>query len=144
MYYMIPVMIAVLALSSPLVTSPARAADQAPLIGPRAFVGLWEGIDPFDGSLQRLSITCADDMTCDVRLTDSFFTDCEGETGFAQGEGIIEDGALSVSAFMLTCNNGETLEDSELFVPDFANGTLINLDARSDISPPTAFHKISQ
>lgn len=128
-------------------TSSALAAgprSQSPPLGPLAFVGLWEGIDPFDGSTQRLSITCSDQTFCDIRLTDTVFTDCGGGTGFARGEGVIEDGAMSVPEFLLTCQNGLVLEASEMFVPDFANGTLINLDARSSSSPSTVFHKISR
>ena len=127
-----------------LASGAAEARNERLALGPRAFVGLWQGIDPFDGSVQLLSIACSDQTTCDVRLTDTVFTDCDGGTGFAQGEGIIEDDLLAVETFDLTCNDGTSLIASEVFVPDFANGTLINLDARSDISPPTAFHRLSQ
>lgn len=144
--------------------SMARAGDEGPLVGPRVFVGLWEGIDPSDGSTQHVSITCAEGFRdgqrsatsgssathrqgrdqavtiCDVRLTDTFFTDCAGAMGFAQGDGAIEDGFLVVAEFRLACQNGDTLTDSELFIPDFANGTLINDDGRP---PSTVFHRIS-
>ena len=56
--------------------------------GRQAFVGLWQGIDSFDGSTQYLSITCKNRKSCDVRLNDtSFGLSCPGEaqTGFARG-----------------------------------------------------------
>ena len=139
--------------------SMSSAGGDGPLVGPRVFVGLWEGIDLTDGSIQRVSITCADDSgdgqrsatsgssgrdegatICDVRLTDTFFTDCDGAMGSAQGDGVIEDGILVVAELDLTCQNGDVLTESDLFIPDFANGTLIDDDGRP---PSTVFHRIS-
>jgi hypothetical protein len=41
--------------------------------GRQAFVGLWQGIDSFDGSTQLLSVTCKSRKSCDVRLNDTSF-----------------------------------------------------------------------
>ena len=115
-------------------------------IGPETFVGLWEAIDSFDGSTQRLSITCSSSRKCDVRLNDSLFThSCENQIGFARGSGRIRRGELSVN-LILKCvgtDGGEISEEQfNRFVPDLRNGTLANLNA--DPSVPNVFHRISR
>ena len=115
-------------------------------IGTDAFVGLWEGIDSFDGSTQRLSITCSRRNRCDVRLNDSLFTlSCENQIGFARGRGRIKRGVLSVN-LTLTCqgtDGGEvSVEQFNRFVPDLRNRTLTNLN--DDPSVPNVFHRISR
>ena len=79
------IIIAMSVVSAVSATSTASPRDHSLPLGPLAFVGLWEGIDPFDGSTQRLSITCSNQTVCDIRLTDTLFTDCGGGTGFARG-----------------------------------------------------------
>jgi hypothetical protein len=126
----------------------AIMADNSGVGGHKAFVGLWQAIDSFDGSTQFLSITCARDKSCDVRLNDTAFTlSCENQIGFARGEGSISGDTLTVE-LTLYCSNLDgtsTLAgvQQNAFVLDRNNGTLTNLN--DDPSPtPNVFHKISQ
>ena len=109
-----------------------------------AFVGLWQAIDSFDGSTQRLSVTCSNRKKCDVRLNDTAFTDaCQDQImGFAQGKGRIKNGVLSVK-LTLTCSNSMTLEQQNFFVLNPKNGTLRN-DNSDDLEFPNVFHRISK
>ena len=107
-----------------------------------AFVGLWQGLDSFDGSTQYLSITCSRGNHCDVRLTDTAFTlSCPNQLGFAQGDGSIERRTLSV-VLTLSCSDsfGTSVtvgsQENE-FVLDRRNGTLTNLN-----DDPVPFHNV--
>jgi len=114
----------------------------------RAFVGLWQAIDSFDGSTQLLSITCAPDHSCDVRLNDTAFTlSCQDQIGFARGQGSIRGRVLSVE-LTLSCSNLDgtsTLAGSQEneFKFDPRNGTLTDIN---DDPVPVAnvFHRISR
>jgi hypothetical protein len=124
--------------------------------GRQAFVGLWQGIDSFDGSTQYLSVTCKSRKSCDVRLNDtSFGLSCPGgsQTGFGRGEGSIKRNVLSV-ALKLRCadGTGHPAQDN-LFILDRRNGTLTNenndfdgdLTSFEEPKPVfNVFHKISR
>lgn len=66
---------------------PARAT--AP--DPQVFLGIWEGIDPLDGSTVRLVITNIDGgAVLELSQTESFFTNCVGRgPDYSQGLGYI-------------------------------------------------------
>jgi hypothetical protein len=57
----------------------------------QAFLGLWEGIDPLDGSTVHFSITDIErDGDLEMVLTESFFTFCARlGKDYSQGQGII-------------------------------------------------------
>lgn len=130
----------------------AADAVRASSAGPRDFIGLWEGVDPLDGSLTQRAITCDHDDVCEVLGSDQFFSFCvvdEGEgreilqgRGFLQGSGTIEDGVLVLPGFVLTCADGRaTPAFPTTFTLDPANGTLIE---DTDGPPPTiVFHRLS-
>jgi hypothetical protein len=111
------------------------------------FVGLWQGIDSFDGSTQFLSITCNCDGVCDVRLNDTAFTlSCENQIGFAQGEGSITGNVLTVD-LTLSCSNLDGTStpggtQTNEFVLDRKNRTLTNIN--DDPGVYKVFHRISQ
>ena len=111
------------------------------------FVGLWSAIDIFDGSTQRLSITCAQYDSCDVRLNDTAFTlSCPNQTGVAWGEGAINGRVLTVE-LTLCCSapSGCVPAGSQLneFVLNRKDGTLTNLND-DPVPQPNVFHKISE
>ena len=123
-------------------------ADNTHNTGHRAFTGLWQAIDSFDGSTQQLSITCTPESSCDVRLNDTAFTlSCLNQIGFARGAGSILRDVLTVE-FTLYCSNLDGTSNQagtqvNEFVLDRRNGTLTNLN--DDPSPvPNVFHRISQ
>jgi hypothetical protein len=117
-------------------------------VGYRAFVGLWQAIDSFDGSTQFLSITCSREKSCDVRLNDTAFTlSCRNQIGFAQGVGSIQGDVLTVE-LTLSCSNLDGTSDKagtqeNEFVFDHKNGTLTN---NNDDPTPVSnvFHRISR
>lgn len=116
--------------------------------GQRAFTGLWQAIDSFDGSTQLLSITCTPDSSCDVRLNDTAFThSCQNQIGFAQGTGSIIRDVLTVE-ITLYCSNLDgtsTLAGTQVneFVLDRRNKTLTNLND-DPVPVPNVFHRISR
>lgn len=128
-------------------TNASMAAD-ARGGSPESFEGLWQAIDSFDGSTQRLSITCARDKSCDVRLNDTAFTlSCQNQIGFARGVGSIKGDTLTVE-LTLSCSNLDGTSDvagtqENLFVLDRKNGTLTNLND-DPVPVPNVFHKVSR
>jgi len=125
----------------------ASVASEMPNAGARAFVGLWQAIDGFDGSTQYLSITCARNGSCDVRLNDTAFTlSCPDRIGFARGEGSLEHDVLSVD-LTLYCSNLDGTStpagtQANEFVLDRVNGTLTNIND-DPLPAPNVFHRIS-
>ncbi len=111
------------------------------------FVGLWSAIDIFDGSTQRLSITCPQRDACDVRLNDTAFTlSCPNQTGVAWGEGTINGRVLTVElSLCCTTPSGCTPAGSQLneFVLNRRDRTLTNLND-DPVPQPNVFHKISK
>lgn len=128
-------------------TSVSMAGDTRG-VGQRPFVGLWQAIDSLDGSTQHLSITCARDRSCDVRLNDTAFTfSCQNQIGFAQGVGSIKRNVLTVE-LTLYCSNLDgtsTLAGTQVneFVLDSRNRTLTNIND-DPVPEPNVFHKISR
>lgn len=130
-----------------LVLSNLTIADNAHDTGQRDFNGLWEAIDTFDGSTQRLSITCAPASSCDVRLNDTAFTlSCKNQIGFAHGTGSIIRDVLTVE-LTLYCSNldGTSIQAGtqlNKFVLNRRNGTLTNLND-DPITLPFVFFRLS-
>jgi len=142
--YLFPALAVILGLT----LSSWTVADHAHDPGYRAFTGLWQAIDSFDGSTQYLSITCTPANSCDVRLNDTAFTlSCQNQIGFAHGQGSIIRDALTVE-FTLNCSNLDgtsTLVGTQVnkFVLDRKIGTLTNLNY-DPVPVPNVFHRISQ
>jgi hypothetical protein len=111
-------------------------------------LSVWQAIDSFDGSTQLLSITCARDGSCDVRLNDTAFTlSCQNQIGFARGVGSIKRDMLTVE-LTLYCSNLDgtsTLAGTQenAFALDRRNGTLTNIND-DPVPVPNVFHKISR
>src|SRR5262249_53920726 len=118
----------------------ASAADDAVL---RPFIGLWEGIDPGDGSLTQRSITCTRSGSCRVLGADSFFRLCNGKRGIIQGRGTIRERVLQVPGLTLSCFDGPSVSVDSTYTPDGLNRTLIERTNDPRIKPIT-FHKISE
>ena len=73
---------------------PSNAADSSEarhLVEQRAFLGLWEGIDPLDGSTVQASITNTDrNGLLEMVQTESFFTNCfKLGPNYSEGRGVI-------------------------------------------------------
>ena len=129
-------------------TGSASAAEDARGGSPEAFDGLWQAIDSFDGSTQFLSIICASDKSCDVRLNDTAFThSCDNQIGFARGVGSIKGDTLNVE-LTLNCSNLDGTStprgtQENAFVLDRRNGTLTNFND-DPVPVRNVFHNISR
>ena len=131
-----------LAIAAAAVTAPAIAnADSGD--ARQTFVGLWEAVDPSDGSLTQRSISCDQAGVCAVLGSDSFWVVCGSPRGILRGEGSVVDGVLSVPGFTLSCTDGPTLTVATTFVPDRRNRTLIEQHANPNIGP-IVFHRVTR
>ena len=123
----------------------AKADGERSFDGERAFVGLWEGIDPVDGGDSLRSITCAEGQTCHLAVTDSVITLCGGGTGFASGTGGLEGDELVFPDVLLTCPNGEEAHLVVSYERDQLNRTLVETAVVGDRTLPNIiFHRISR
>lgn len=75
-----------------------------------SFVGLWEAVDPQDGSHLVLSITGNDEGSVKLLVYDTYFTTCNGGRGIAQGTGEVSaEQSLQVEDYTITCfETGDT------------------------------------
>jgi hypothetical protein len=122
---------------------PALGSADGPRTRAADFIGLWAGVDLDDGSFAQRAITCDRDWTCQVLGSDQFFSFCpdsEGR-GLLEGVGEIEEGALDLPEFTLTCADGTRVGFRTIFSLDRRNGTLIE---DTDGPPATfTFHRLS-
>ena len=111
----------------------------------RFFLGLWEGIDPLDGSTVRVSFTNLDkDDTIELDWTESFFTLCEGANGFVTGTGTVgEDGILRADEMFTCFNTEETIEVKGTYEPVKEDGIIIVTFPNSPELPVIVLHKVS-
>ena len=105
------------------------------------FIGLWQGIDPNDGSESLRSIVKNDEGTFDIIGTETYFSACGGYPGVIEGTGELEDGVI-LCTFNIRCLGGSTFTGSQEYVPDRRNNTLLEV---SDSGYPTIIlHRISR
>jgi len=119
----------------------AGAARAGEGVGPAAFIGMWEGVDPLDGGLTQRSITC-EGTRCTVLGADQVWTSCGGGRGRLTGTGTVDGKVLKVPDFTLDCEEGGELPVDTTFTHDPANGTLVERTANPNI-PTITFHRIS-
>ena len=123
--------------------SSAISADQNQSVRVRQLTGLWEGIDPGDGSLTQRQITCDRVGNCLVLGSDSFWSFCGSDRGLLRGEGFIDDGVLNVPDFTLTCTEVDrAIGANAVFSLDLRNRTLVEETDNPNI-PSITFHKTS-
>lgn len=119
--------ITLLALAAPV----AGRADSGNI---KPFVGLWEAVDPEDGSHQILSITDNADGTAKLRLYDTYFTLCNG--GRAIGEGtasVTKKQSLDSEDFIVKCFKPKATHPTPTTLTKNADGTLTR--DRATLSP---------
>ena len=108
----------------------------------RYFTGLWQGIDPNDGSESLRSIVKNDEGTFDIIGTESYFSACNGPSGVVIGTGELEDGDI-LCTITIECIGGPTFEDIEQrYVPDRLNKTLLEVSTSG--YPTIILHRISR
>jgi hypothetical protein len=125
-----------------LFISAAPMASQAEAISIKRFVGLWEAVDPDDGSHQILSITDNEDGTVNLHLYDTYFTLCNGGRAIGQGTGEVSvNRSLASDDFTVTCfETGETEITPTTFTRNL-DGTLTRF--RATLSP-LMYHRTSK
>lgn len=115
------------------------------------FVGLWEGIDAYDGSVAQRSITLDSDGKFYIIGQEPYTRGCGGKRGMITGTGVLDGGVLVSEDFTLTCFYpidgaipGPFPNILTVYTPDKLNGTLIESfpDSSNDF-PPSVLHKIS-
>jgi len=119
--------ITLFALAAPI----AGRADSGKI---KQFVGLWEAVDPDDGSHQILSITDNADGTAKLRLFDTYFTLCNG--GRAIGEGTAETAkkqSLDSEDFTIKCFEPNVTHPTPTTLTKNPDGTLTR--DRATLSP---------
>jgi hypothetical protein len=109
------------------------------------FVGLWQGIDPFDGSEAQRLITLNSDGTFNIIGQEPYTSGCNGERGMVTAIGVLEGGVIITDDFALICFNGSDPFGPYYgtYTPDKLNGTLIEDFPDSSRFRPTSLHKIS-
>jgi hypothetical protein len=130
--------VALFTLASPI----AGRADTGNIKQFKQFVGLWEAVDPEDGSHQILSITNSEDGSAKLRLFDTYFTLCDG--GRAIGEGtvqFIKKRSLRSDDFTVTCFESATTQPVPTTITKNPDGTLTR---DRETLAPLIYHQTSQ
>ena len=111
----------------------------------RFFIGLWEGIDPVDGSNVRVSISNIDrDGVFEIVWSETFFTLCDGEPGVVTGTGTVgEDGILRGNEVLTCLTTGETLNSEGVYEPVKKDEILVNISPTNPELPPIILHQVS-
>jgi len=82
----------------------------------RGFWGLWEAIDPLDGSTQQISISDGAEGSFNLLWRESYWTICSGRRGVLNGTGELKPGKRKtlVVQMTITCFDPEevVVEDS--------------------------------
>jgi hypothetical protein len=109
----------------------------------RSFLGLWQGIDPRDGSGVLYSLADNDrDGVIEIIGRETFFTGCGGD-GVVNGTGVVGRGGLLVAEVVLKCRPGPELPATATFQLIPRDDVLI-LVAPAPAAPPITLHRVSQ
>jgi len=75
------------------------------------FWGLWEGIDPLDGSTQQISISGGTERRFSLLWRESYWTICGGKRGIVNGSGALDPGDRKtlVAQITITCFDPDEL-----------------------------------
>lgn len=114
------------------------------------FIGLWQGVDPDDGSEVQRSITLNHDGDFSILGYESYYTGCVGRRGVVTATGTFTRGKLVAEDFTLSCfpRNEEDYPPGPFSVPveytyNLLNGTLLETYLNGDFIPEI-LHKISR
>jgi len=112
----------------------------------RFFIGLWEGVDPLDGSSFQVSISDIDrNGVIDTISRETFFTLCDGERGLATGTGTVgDDGILRTNAVLTCLTTGKTISGESTYEPVKKDEILVLSFPRTNPDlPPIILHQVS-
>ncbi|WP_415406137.1 hypothetical protein ACLHDG_10245 [Sulfurovum sp. CS9] len=119
----------------------------------KLFNGLWEGVDPDDGSTMQISIICdkSADGTCRLIARESYIHKCEsngeaGSEGWYEGTGQVATGnkrRLDVVDWTLHClEDGHEVHFTSYFIVNRARNILIMSPHDHDFTD-TILHRVS-
>jgi len=111
----------------------------------RFFIGLWEGVDPLDGSGVQVSISDIDrDGVIDTIASETFFTLCDSERGIVTGTGTVGDDGILRANEVLTClTTDKTISGESTYEPVKKDEILV-LRSLTDLDlPPIILHQVS-
>jgi hypothetical protein len=119
----------------------------------KLFNGLWEGVDPDDGSTMQISIICdkSADGTCRLIARESYIHFCErndgtGGEGWYEGTGqvaIDDKRRLNVVGWTIHCPNNKTESFNSYFIVNRARNILIMRPYEDDDFTDTILHRVS-
>lgn len=132
------IMLAVLSMLAISVISRAQTGDA------NSFIGLWEGINPEDGSDDILSITDNGNGTFKLLLYSTYFTLCDGRRGIIQGTGKAStEQSLEADDLTLTCFETGDIKPLPLTFIRNSDGTLREASAMP-VSPLVIYHRMNK
>jgi hypothetical protein len=106
--------------------SSADALSERGLVHLRAFIGLWEGLDPVDGGHAHMSISCARDGMCQLVRIEDVVGLCGGVRALIKGIGGLDGRSLAFPEAVAECPDGDPVTFSISFRPDRFNRTIVS------------------
>jgi hypothetical protein len=117
-----------------LLTLAAPTAGRADPRHINQFIGLWEAVDPEDGSHQILSITDGADGTIKLHLFDTYFTLCNGDRAIGEGTAeLTRKQSLDSEDFTIKCFEANSTHPTPTTLSKNPDGTLSR--DRATLSP---------
>ncbi|WP_027158290.1 hypothetical protein [Methylobacter luteus] len=109
-----------------------------------SFIGLWEAVDPRDGSHLILSITSNDDGTVKLLVYDTFWTLCNGDRGIAQGTSEVSaEQSLKSDDYAITCFETGDTTVVPIALTRNSDGTLARVGP-APLTPLIIYHRTSK
>lgn len=107
------------------------------------FVGLWEGVDPNDGSRRTVSVSDNDrDGVYDVYQYDTFWSLCGDDKGVTAGSATVSSGVLHFEGTLTCLTTGTTVPFSVDYEAYRFSDTLVEIPIGVPLSPAT-LHRTS-
>jgi hypothetical protein len=115
------------------------------------FIGLWQGIDPTDGSEVLRSVTKNQDGTFTIIGNETHFIGCQGDRGKVLGTGVLDGGVIVSQDFRLICFGEDYFDDSDdtvysapmEIVPDRRNRTIVEMYGNEAFNA-AVLHRVSR
>jgi len=113
--------------------------------GENFFLGLWEGVDPEDGSEVLYSLSDNDrNGVIEITGRKTFFTTCNGDGGVT-GKGSVGQGGILEAELLLKCRPGPEVPGSATFTPIKRDGVLVFVVPVNDPAAlPVVLHRVSR
>lgn len=126
-----------------IIAVPFATADSGKRHNKKFFIGLWQGIDPLDGSEALRSITIDEDGKFQIIGYESYYNGCGSDRGIVKATGNLDNGVLVTDYFSLECYESGIIYDGIFveYIRDKKNGTLI--ESIGGGFPPVILHRVN-